>query len=153
MLTRGRNPRINSAHHYVGRGIGVADEWLPGGDGSGFARFLEHVGPRPSQKHSLDRIDVNKGYEPGNVRWATAHEQAVNRRGSVIVNYNGTDMPLTEASRLSGIPCQVLRDRMSKLGWPEDRWFEPRARAPFGEGKHARHGVASRPDRWVSTSP
>lgn len=79
MLTRARNPNIWCASRYVLRGITVAPEWLPGGDGHGYERFLAHVGPRPSEKHSLDRIDNDAGYVPGNVRWATQAEQVRNR--------------------------------------------------------------------------
>jgi hypothetical protein len=53
----------------------MAAEWL-----HDFAAFLAHVGPR-SEGMSLDRIDVNGNYEPGNVRWADGHTQRVNRRG------------------------------------------------------------------------
>lgn len=48
MLTRARNPNIINADRYVLRGIGVCDEWQPGGDGKGFERFLAHVGRKPS---------------------------------------------------------------------------------------------------------
>lgn len=78
MLTRGRNPNAKRADRYVLRGITVCDEWLPGGDGKGFDRFLAHVGSKPSPKHSLDRIDNDSGYRPGNVRWATQSEQMRN---------------------------------------------------------------------------
>ena len=78
MLTRGRNPNATRADRYVLRGITVCDEWLPGGDGRGFDRFLAHVGNKPSPKHSLDRIDNDVGYRPGNVRWATQSEQMRN---------------------------------------------------------------------------
>lgn len=60
---------------YGGRGIKVCQEW-----GDDYLAFLRDVGRRPSTRHSLDRINVNGNYEPGNVRWATAREQYQNRR-------------------------------------------------------------------------
>lgn len=71
------NPNVDYLKHYGGRGIEVSDEWR--GDG-GFERFLSHIGPRPSDEHSVDRIDNNGNYEPGNVRWATKSQQVRNRR-------------------------------------------------------------------------
>ena len=62
---------------YGSRGIQVCEEWRSEG---GYERFLAHVGRRSSDRHSLDRIDNDSGYAPGNVRWATAKEQANNRR-------------------------------------------------------------------------
>lgn len=75
MRQRCANPRASGYRHYGGRGIRVCDEWE-----HSFAAFLECVGPRPSPEHSIDRIDVDGHYEPGNVRWATINEQASNRR-------------------------------------------------------------------------
>lgn len=70
MLQRCNNPRHQNYPYYGGRGIRVlfAD----------FPAFLEHIGPRPSLAHSVDRIDCNGHYAPGNVRWATRKEQAHN---------------------------------------------------------------------------
>lgn len=72
----------NSNHkdykHYGERGIAVTQEWR-----IDFFNFFEYIGFAPTQEHSLDRIDVNKNYEPGNVRWATKQEQALNRRNPI----------------------------------------------------------------------
>lgn len=64
--------------YYGARGIGMHPDWYPL-DG-GFEKFFEHIGKAPTKHHSVDRIDVNGNYEPGNVRWATATEQARNTR-------------------------------------------------------------------------
>lgn len=62
---------------YGGRGIEVCDDWVH--DATGFEAFLDHIGPRPGPGWSLDRIDNDGNYEPGNVRWATAKTQANNK--------------------------------------------------------------------------
>lgn len=76
MLERCRNSAAPNYHLYGGRGITVCGQWQ-GKDG--FARFLQDVGERPKGM-TLDRLDNDKGYEPGNVRWATPKQQAANRR-------------------------------------------------------------------------
>lgn len=70
-------PSYKGSKNYKGRGITVCDEWL-----HDFKTFLEYVGERPSPKYSLDRIDNNGNYEPGNVRWATLHQQHANTRSN-----------------------------------------------------------------------
>lgn len=71
---------LNNKHfkNYGGRGIRVCDRWL-----DSFANFLADVGRRPSPNHSIDRINNDGNYEPGNVRWATRHEQNLNKRPSI----------------------------------------------------------------------
>lgn len=68
------NPKNQDYHIYMGKGIGICDEWK-----NSFVKFFEHVGKRPEGMTSLDRIDSNKNYEPGNVRWADATTQARNK--------------------------------------------------------------------------
>ena len=60
-------------HRYGGRGITIHPEWI-----DDFWSFFKEIGKRPSDNHSLDRIDNNKGYIPGNIRWATRVEQTRN---------------------------------------------------------------------------
>lgn len=74
MIQRCRNPRNTSFADYGGRGITVCESWA-----SSFENFLADMGPRPERK-TLDRIDPNKGYGPGNCRWATKSEQQRNKR-------------------------------------------------------------------------
>ena len=69
------NKNVKQWNDYGGRGISVCTEWR-----ESFESFYRHVGRRPSNKHSIDRINNNGDYEPGNVRWATKVEQRRNRR-------------------------------------------------------------------------
>lgn len=83
MLVRTTDPRHVSWKHYGGRGIKVCEEWSD--PVTGFDTFLEYIGPRPSERHSIDRVNNNVGYQPfyngeRQVKWSTAAEQAMNKR-------------------------------------------------------------------------
>ncbi len=71
---RCKEPEKHNYYRYGGRGISMCEEWL-----HDFGAFIAHIGPRPRGR-TLDRIDNDKGYQPGNVRWATPKQQAANRR-------------------------------------------------------------------------
>lgn len=82
IINRCECPSSGPYKNYGGRGITVAAEWRH--DFLSFERYVADVlGPKPTADHSLDRVDNDRGYEPGNLRWATRSEQQLNRRTSV----------------------------------------------------------------------
>jgi lambda repressor-like predicted transcriptional regulator len=114
MYDRCYNKKNKMYADYGGRGIGVHPSWVGAGT---FELFFAEVGRRPSGKHSLDRRDNDKDYEPGNVRWATKEEQARNKRNNVMLSYAGTTQCLAEWARCAGLDAETLSSRLEK-GWP-----------------------------------
>ena len=84
---------------------------------SSFLLFLRDVGPRPSVDHSIDRIDVNGGYEPQNVGWATVEQQSNNMRTNVFLEYDDRRMTIAQWARAQSIDYETLRWRLG-AGWP-----------------------------------
>ena len=107
MRARCLNPKASHFSYYGGRGVTVCPQWAAS---DCFPAFLKDVGPAPSPKHTLERIDNAKGYEPGNVRWATRLEQVRNRRNNVWVEFEGVRVLAIDVARRFGLwPQTVLR--------------------------------------------
>lgn len=119
---RRRCTNINQADfaRYGAIGVTVCARWV-----ESFDAFLADVGPRPSSIHSLDRFPNASGnYEPGNVRWATPREQALNRRTTRWITFNGETFCLLDWAAKTGIDKALIRRRI-KHGWSLDRALSP----------------------------
>lgn len=104
------NPNDDDFDEYGGRGITMCTEWR-----DDFAAFVAHIGPRPSGA-SLDRIDANGHYEPGNVRWANTITQANNKRSNHRLTYHGERLTLADWAARVDIQAKTLQNRISR-GW------------------------------------
>lgn len=102
MVARCTRQSSNRFESYAGRGITVCERWL-----ASFEAFLADMGECPDGM-SIERIDNDRGYEPGNCRWATVKEQARNRRSSVFVEHNGERLTIAEWAERYGIPYKRL---------------------------------------------
>ena len=149
-IARCHNNKHSHFKNYGGRGIQVCDEWRD--PLFGFPAFLIHIGPRPSANHSLDRIDNDKGYYPGNVRWADRATQQRNRRKRVwsvqdygwgigkagdknrpspLIEYQGKLQTLCEWCEELGLKAATIRQRIDR-GWPLGQVLDPRLYNPRG---------------------
>jgi hypothetical protein len=107
------NPNNPRYHQFAERGIGIADCWK--GNLDRFVRDVWHaLGPRPTPEHSLDRIDNERGYEPGNLRWATKAEQATNRRSTAKVTVGGVELERPAVARAIGEKPGTVGVRMRR---------------------------------------
>lgn len=110
---KGRCTRPNHPEwpRYGGRGIKVCDRWL-----ESFANFFADMGERPSPAHSIDRIDNDGNYEPGNCRWATGDVQNRNNRRTRLLTLNGVTKCMKDWCAEYGVPARTLKYRMEKMG-------------------------------------
>ena len=106
MIQRCENPKSANYHLYGGRGIKICEEWH---DIEQFEKWVENSNYKKGL--SLDRIDVNGDYEPSNCRWATAKEQANNRRDTVYVTIDGITKTISEWADFSGINRSTINNR------------------------------------------
>lgn len=115
MHTRCEKQNHIAYKHYGGRGIEVCEEWS--GE-NGFVNFYSW-----SMKNGymeglqIDRINNNGNYSPGNCRWITCKENLMNKRNTLIYEYNGQTKTLKEWAIESGIPYKRLQCRIREFGW------------------------------------
>lgn len=108
-MSRCRNSRAIKYKWYGGRGIEFRY--------NDFVQFFEDVGLKPTTRHSLDRIDVDGHYEPGNVKWSTQKEQMRNVRTNRLIATPLGDMLMTDAAHAFSLAKTTLSNRINRLGW------------------------------------
>lgn len=109
MRQRCEYPGAIEYKRYGARGIRVCERWKT------FANFLEDMGVRPAGA-TLDRIDSNGNYEPGNCRWASKKVQANNCSANTVVEYDGKKLTIAQWADRSGLPASVISKRLRR-GW------------------------------------
>ena len=115
MKQRCRNPHDLGYKNYGGRGITVCDRW------DNFASFISDMGLRPSNKHSIDRIDNDGDYTTENCRWATSHEQSRNKRSNRIIRFAGKEKCAADWEDEIGISAINILNRIDACGWSIER--------------------------------
>ena len=111
-LAKGRcfNPSDLRFPHYGARGITMCDRWR-----YSFQAFADDMGPCPTG-YTLDRIDNDGNYEPGNCRWATRSTQARNTQKAIMITRDGLTLPLKDWAERFGIPYKTMHLR-HRMGW------------------------------------
>jgi hypothetical protein len=115
MKRRCYDPSNPSYERYGGSGVTVCDVWR-----DSYEAFVAHAGVRPSPQHTLDRIDNDGNYEPGNVRWATKEEQGTNRDTTHMLEFSGETLSIQQWSRRFALHPATIKTRL-RLGWSIER--------------------------------
>lgn len=127
MIQRCTNPKNPGYKNYGGRGITVCERWLT------FENFRADMGERPSLEHSIDRVNNDGNYEPGNCKWSTDSEQLCHTRRSVMITYNDKTQCAVLWARELGINFNTFMNRLRR-GWTLERMMtqkvQSRRRAP-----------------------
>lgn len=123
-------------HHsypkYGGRGIIVDPRW------DDFQNFYDDMGPRPSSQHSIDRIDGNGPYSPGNCRWATPSEQRENTNNISKITYKGETMSIAQWARRLDMHYITLYHRLRDADWSIERALTEEVHSKFTPKVHPR---------------
>lgn len=109
MIERCSNPKSNRFSNYGGRGIRVCTRW------DNFETFFLDMGVRPDGT-TLDRVNVDGNYEPGNCRWATKKEQSRNKQSTRFISANGETLPAIEWAERIGVGIHTLLARIDRYG-------------------------------------
>lgn len=115
MKARCINVRNKRFARYGGRGIAVHADWM-----NDFSKFLADMGCRPSPLHTIERIDNNRNYEPGNCRWATKKEQALNTSRNRRIVVGGREATLGEWAGVTAVKRETIARRLN-AGWSPER--------------------------------
>jgi hypothetical protein len=107
----------NRYKNYGKRGIKVCKKWMK------FEEFIKDMGLKPSLKHSLDRIDNNGNYKPGNCRWATDALQSNNRTSNTKITFKNKTKTMAEWAEFLGFKQSTLCMRLTKYKWPIEKAF------------------------------
>jgi hypothetical protein len=103
MKKRCSNPKHQSWSRYGARGIKVCQRWM-----DSFDAFVADMGPRPTPEHTIDRIDNDGNYEPGNCRWATQLEQRQNQSYLQWVLHEGKPLTISQFRLASGMTTKAI---------------------------------------------
>lgn len=115
MIERCYNHKAKAYKHYGARGIAVCERWFA------FESFLADMGPRPTPTYSLDRIDNNGNYEPGNCRWTTRTTQMRNTRVNHFLELNGERRTIAEWCEKLGMSYSTVSERIRRYGWTTEQ--------------------------------
>lgn len=120
MIRRCCDPNNSNFPNYGGRGITVCPEWR-----NSFGAFAQYMGPKPTvdengkpAKYSIERIDNDKGYEPGNVIWATAKKQSRNQRSNRLITIDGRTQCVAAWAEERSLSKSTISNRL-RLGWTD----------------------------------
>ena len=119
MIQRCHNPALSCYPRYGGRGITVCKEWR-----ESFAAFYAEMGEPPAKGMTIDRINNDRGYEPGNCRWSTPKEQANNTRRNHLLRLGDETLTLIQWAKRLNLSRDTIVHRL-KLGWPIERVLSP----------------------------
>lgn len=141
MKERCNNPKTKSFVYYGGRGITICEEWL-----NDFQAFYDwSMANGYSDNLSIDRIDVNGNYEPGNCRWADTKTQANNKTTNRYITLNNKTQTLQQWSKETGINHSTIQVRIDEMGWTKEQAIKSQVR-----GKYTFNGKTQSLEEWAN---